>query len=238
MIEELKPEICCFQECNKKTSRSGDTPIQEILKPTYIEALPEKADENYTPIFYNPNMVEFIEGGYFPFEGLNGDGSKSVTWVLFKEKLTDKKVIIMSVHFWYMAESEKDNLQRQENAKVVANLAKKLNEVHNVPVLVAGDLNSGDTDQGTGGYDKMVELGMNDIRFLAKETDNAKTCSSDYPAMREDGIYENSAMPDCTIDYIFVYEAAPINANKFFVFNTQKARNSSDHLPLILDFDI
>ena len=58
LIEEYCPDVCCFQECNPSTSRSGDTPIQEILKPDYAEVMPETAEKNFTPVFYNINVLK------------------------------------------------------------------------------------------------------------------------------------------------------------------------------------
>ena len=239
LIAEINPDICCFQECNPQTSRCGKTPMQELMKPKYIEVLPEYADRNFTPVFYNSEKLRLLECEYFPFEGLNDLDSKSITWGMFEEKSTGKRIIVMSVHFWWMYESEADNLQRCKNAETVCSLAKKLYNQYETAVIVTGDLNSGDKSrQGNGGYNKMIELGMKDIRYIAKETDDADTVSDTYPKANENGEYENGVMPEYTIDYAFAYGDESIFANKFSVINTQKARNSSDHSPLVIQFDI
>jgi len=237
VIFEAEPDFCCFQECNPNTVRAGEKGIGELLKPCYTEVLPEFSDKNYTPVFYNPKKVTLIEAGYAPFEGLNDLNSKSATWGVFKDNVTDKYISIISVHFWWMAEGEKDNIQRQKNAEAVGESVKNLYEKYKAPVLITGDLNSGDTKQGTGGYDRMCGLGMSDVRYIAKETDNSKTCSSQYP-LYENGAYIKGVVPNQTIDYIFAYKKEDISAEKFYVVNTDKSRRSSDHLPLILDFDI
>lgn len=44
-------------------------------------------------------------------------------------------------------------------------------------------------------------------------------------------------MPMYTIDYIFAYGDG-VKAEKFDIITSQKALNSSDHCPLILNFEI
>ena len=237
LIFELKPDFCCFQECNPNTVRAGEKGIAGLLKPCYIEVLPEFSHKNYTPVFYNPKKVTLIEASYTPFEGLNDLNSKSATWGIFEDNATKKRICIMSVHFWWMAEGEKDNIQRKKNAESVSEIVKGLYEKYKAPVLIAGDLNSGDTRQGMGGYDRMCELGMSDVRYIAKNTDMSKTCSSEYP-FYENGVYTKGIIPNQTIDYIFAYKKEYLVAERFSVINTDKSRRSSDHLPLIFDFDV
>ena len=50
-------------------------------------------------------------------------------------------------------------------------------------------------------------------------------------------VYINGTMPMYTIDYIFAYGDG-LKAEKFDIITSQKALNSSDHCPLILDFEI
>lgn len=237
LITAEKSEICCFQECNPKTSRDGKDAIQELLKPRYVEVKPEYSTKNYTPIFYVPTKVELIDGGYFPFDGLNDLNSKSVSWGVFKEKKTRKYFSVISTHFWWKAESKEDDLQRRENARVVSKRAKEINSKYDCPVIVCGDLNSGDTEQGSGGYDEMVTEGMKDIRETAERTDYSFTCSDNYPIIK-DGKYIRGFKTDYTIDYIFVYGEKLMTAYSFSVNNSEKARISSDHSPLLLEFDV
>ena len=237
MIIESEPDFFCFQECNPATVRAGEKGIGELLKHSYTEVLPEFSEKNYTPVFYNSKKVTLIEAGYAPFDGLNDLNSKSATWGVFKDNATDKYISVISVHFWWMAEGEKDNLQRKKNAEAVGEIVRVLYEKYKAPILIAGDLNSGDTRQGMGGYDRMCELGMSDVRYLAKKTDTSKTCSNVYPVY-ENGAYTKGITPNHTIDYIFVYGTESISAQKFSVVNNDKSTRSSDHLPLIFDFDI
>ena len=54
----------------------------------------------------------------------------------------------------------------------------------------------------------------------------------------EDGIYYNGSSPSLTIDYIFLNKEELVKSLKFNIINSQKAKDSSDHLPLIYEFEI
>lgn len=239
MINNYRPDICCFQECNPKTSRSGDTPIAEILKPDFVEVYPEVAYKNFTPVFYNRNTTELIESGYKPFEGFNDGASKSITWGVFKDKTTDKIYCVASAHFWYMARDKGDEEQRKANADEAVKILSELHEKYDIPVFLTGDLNSSPivTNQGMGGYDRLIELGMTDAREIAQNTDYSHTCSNIYPILN-DGIYIKGAYPDFTLDYMLVFGKDKINAKNYMIDNSDIARASSDHSPLIFEFEI
>lgn len=87
------------------------------------------------------------------------------------------------------------------------------------------------------GYEKMLDLGFSDIRGIARNTTEEFTCRKDYPVRTDDDVYINGTMPMYTIDYIFAYGDG-LKAEKFDIITSQKALNSSDHCPLILDFEI
>lgn len=239
LIDECNPDVCCMQECNPNTSRVGDFPMQEILKPDFVEVVPEFAHENFTPIFYNKETTQLVEGGYMPYEGFNDVNSKSITWAVLKDKATSKLYIVASTHFWYMARGKIDEEQRMANAEAAVGILKKLYEKYNVPAFLTGDLNSSSivTNQGMGGYNKVVELGMTDVREIAKKTDYSHTCSKIMPVL-DNGIYSKGGEPDFTLDFMFVMGKDMINAKEYSVINSDKARTSSDHSPVVFEFDI
>ena len=52
LIFEADADVCMFQECGPETCRAGKGAIQKLLEEKYSEVCPEKADVNYTPVFY------------------------------------------------------------------------------------------------------------------------------------------------------------------------------------------
>lgn len=238
LIQKYAPNACTFQECNPKTSRTGDTPIASLLAFGYEEVLPELADRNFTPVFYNRNTTELLDSGYFLFDGKNDKNSKSVTWAILCERATKKCFAVLSVHFWWKWESEEDDEQRKANARQLAAFCKELYEKYPIPFLVAGDLNSGiGSHQGNAAYNEMLALGMLDTRDLATDSTDMLT-AHDYPILNEDGRYVNGGEPIKTLDYIFSFLQQPKSLDRFAVLTEPDALNSSDHCPLILDFEI
>ena len=238
LIDKYAPDVCCFQECNPDSSRKGERAIQKLISEHYREACPAVAHRNYTPVFYRPDRVKMIDEGDFLFEGFNDRNSKSATWTVMEERLTGKRFAVLSVHFWWKWESQADEQQRHENARRVAEFCSTLSAKHPIPVLIAGDLNSGiNAHQGDATYHEMLRLGMRDVRDLAKESTDSFTAHA-YPILNADGIYVDGGQPIKTLDYVFTYGDITVDAKKFAVLTEQNALDSSDHCPLIFDFEI
>lgn len=239
LVRKYDADICHFQECGPLTSRANDTAIQKLLSADYAEAYPKMADKNYTPVFYKKDRFSEVDSGYVLFPGKNDADSKSVTWAVLEEIKTGERIAVASTHFWWQCESEEDSLQRVENARCVKEVCDMIEEKYNLPVIVSGDLNCGiNSEQGTAGYDEMVRLGMRDARKFAKETTDCFTWH-EYPEFNEEKeIFENGSMPVMTIDHVFVSGNLPIEILKFDVLTEQDALDSSDHCPIISDFNI
>ena len=60
MVDEIRPDVVTLQECNPARSRVGEYPMQEMLKPEYLEVLPEKADVNFAPVFYRTETLDYV----------------------------------------------------------------------------------------------------------------------------------------------------------------------------------
>ena len=83
----------------------------------------------------------------------------------------------------------------------------------------------------------MLALGFQNVRATSKTTTQTRTCRDEYPEKNENGCYANGKLPIYTIDYIFTYGQG-ISGNVFAVLTNQGALNSSDHCPLVFDFEI
>lgn len=238
LVISYDPDVVAFQECNPKTSRAPECNVAKKLLFAYDEAASDCADHNFTPLFYHRERVEYLGGGWQLFEGKNDKDSKSFTWALLREKKTDQRVIFLSTHFWWKWESEEDDLQRMANARQLCDFCDALFAKHPVPILVTGDLNSGaGAHQGEGAYRKMLSLGMRDVRFLAESSTDTFT-HHPYPILNEKGVYADGAMPIKNLDYVFSYKKPPARMCRFEVVTSQNALDSSDHCPLLFDFEL
>lgn len=234
LIKEFDADICSFQECSHTSNRKGNAPIQELLKDKYTEV--GIGMLNYTPVFYKTDKFNLIDSGYMLYDGLNDANSKSVTWAVLEDKENLKKFIAMSTHFWWRAMEECDYPQRIENARQLKKLCDELIEKHNLPIIIGGDFNNGkNSSQGEAPYHFMVENGFKDIRFTAPQSTDIHTCRSKYKLSEGEKAYTEAGDPDITIDYIFTYGEG-IEPSVFDIDASEKARNTSDHLPLLAHF--
>ncbi len=237
LISDFDADFCTFQECAPYTIRTGDAPLPSLMEDGYSELCPGLANKNFTPVYYKKDKFTVIDSGYFLYSGLNDADSKSVSWGVFSEKETGAEFCIASTHFWWMFESEKDNLQRLENVKELKAFCEEIIKKYSVPVIIGGDFNNGENaDQGDMPYKKMLEEGFSDIRLSAKKTTDVLTHHTE-PVLKEDGTWENADMPVRTIDYIFTYGEGA-KALEFDILTSAKALVSSDHCPLLGLFEI
>ncbi len=240
LISDFDADICFFQECGPKTMRIGDgeSPLPVLMSDVYTEAYCIAAGKNYTPIFYKTSKYNELDSGYFLYDGFNDSNSKSFSWAVLEEKETGKRFIAVSTHLWWRFDSEEDNRQRLQN---VAQLKEFLDDIISktgLPVIIGGDFNNGlGTPQGDEPYQKMLKDGFCDMRLAAEETTDMRTCVDNYPQYLPDKTTAPRSNPDCTIDYIFTYNADDIKLKKFDVLNNEMARRSSDHSPLLGIFE-
>lgn len=240
MVREFDADFCTFQECGPYTSRTGKTPLPVLMSDEYAEVCPEKADVNYTPVFYKKDKYTVIEAEYHVYTGFNDVNSKTLSWGVFENKQTGEKIAICSTHFWFKARGEIDDLQRLQNANELKEACDYIVEKYDIPVIISGDLNTGrDAETGDKPYHYLIKLGFRDVRKIAEDTTDGYTYH-DYPVLDEEkGIYVNKpdALPFCDLDYVFVYGKDTIKANKFEILTSEKALNSSDHCPLQATFE-
>ncbi len=234
MVAEFDADVCMLQEFGPETIRVGEAPLQKLLANTYSEVPTEKADRNFTPVFYKTDVYTLIDSGYVLYDGKNDADSKSVTWAVLEERATGKRVAVASTHFWWMYESDEDNRQRLKNADQLKKLCDTIVNKHGVPVIIGGDFNNGKNSvQGDEPYHYMCRLGFSDVRLSARSSTESPTCHNGYPFLQADGkTFTPGTMPECTIDYIFTYGEGLAPAS-FEVLTTPKARTSSDHCPLL-----
>lgn len=225
LVKAQDADVCAFQECGPRTNRTGEAPIQTLLEDTYAEAAPQFADRNYTPVFYKREKFRVLDSGYLLYRGKNDENSKSVTWAVLKERENDVSFAVLSTHFWWMAESEADDLQRIENARELRDLCEIIKRDHQVPVIVGGDFNNGtNAEQGDRPYRAMLEMGFSDFRKIANVTCTTHTHHA-YPD-------EDDLTPNKTIDHIFSY-GNEINVESFEILTDTTALSTSDHCPLV-----
>ena len=201
LLDEVNADVCTFQECASYSVRTGDAPLQELMKNGYTEV--DGNQNNFTPIFYKTEKFNLKDSGYHLYTGLNDADSKSITWAVLENKENGEKFAVMSTHFWWMFDSDKDNLQRLENVKELKALCDEVIKKHNVPVIIGGDFNNGpNSPQGTEPYEAMLRAGFEDIRYTAPVTTDSHT---QRDCLLPDKTQDMNGEPNITIDFIFTY---------------------------------
>ena len=237
LVKESEAEICLFQEFGPATIRVGRNPLPSLLREEFTEACPQVADRNYTPVYYKSDVFSEVDSGYFLYEGKNDCNSKSITWAVLEKKATGQRIAVLSTHFWWMFHAADDNQQRLRNVEQLQELCGKILAKYDVPMIVGGDLNNGKfAEQGDEPYRYMLEKGFSDVRETAKVSTDLLT-HHDYPKLEENGIYSKGPMPVRVLDYLFTYGKNEIPAEKFEILTTEKALTSSDHCPLVGEFE-
>lgn len=236
LIFEHAPDVCCFQECDPASSRMGEGAITRLLSPVYEETCPAVAARNFTPVFYNRNTLSLIEDGYLLFPGRNNLDSKSASWAILESKEDGKRFAAISTHFWWKYDDDGDNLQREENARCIGQICRDIDAKYHIPIFAMGDLNSGVHLPGRALQELEIQ-GLRDTRQLAKDSTNEFTWHP-CPPLGKDGLYIPGPMPVNSLDYIYVYQHPDVDLLRFQVLTDEKSLASSDHCPLILDFDL
>lgn len=213
--------------------------LPEMLSADYTE-LDIAADVNaagvanlFTPVFYLYKKYDVINKGFFLYDrAFNNSDSKSIAYATFRNRKTGEVFSVCNTHFWWKGGPEHD-AARVVNAQDILKIAAGLPQ----PVFVMGDLNCLSTSAA---YKTLSAGGLSDTRFAASETTEHNT-HHPYPAYDE-AKDEFSAAPypgvnAKNIDYIFVDSAHAGKVKKFAVLNSADALSTSDHCPIIAEYE-
>ena len=233
LVSDFNADICMFQEFGPYTIRSGDKPLHILMSDEYVEACPDFSHKNCTPVFFKKDCFDVLDCDYMLFDGLNNWDTKSISWVVLKDKRSGSVFAVVSPHFWWMYEKQEDFKQRLANVDQLKEVCDGIIAKHNVPVIIGGDFNNGKNSvQGEEPYDKMLAVGFKDMRIVSEKTTDMYTHHA-YPIELPDGTFTKGEIPIRNLDNIFVYGDFDVKAVSFDVITNDKALTSSDHCPLI-----
>lgn len=241
IFERYKPCVLGCQEFSPRM-RDIDHNLAKLIENTYCEVpeTPEnKYNNNYTPIFYNPDIVALGDHGYFYFSGLNDIGSKSASWAVFTIKESGKDFLMINTHY-YWTNDDPGREARINNTKELLALYKTINS-DNLPTVVTGDFNCISKEKP---IEELIENGFYEARFISTEPVVNLRSYHDYPKLNltdpNNPFWENGEMPneriDESIDHIFT--KGEIKVNRYITVTDKEALNSSDHCPIFVDISL
>ena len=102
-----------------------------------------KEKGEYSPILFHKNKFTLIESGYFwlsetpdkPSKGWDAACERIATWIILKDKTTEKKVFVMNTHFDHIGQKA-----RQESVNLIKTKMAQLGK--GLPQIFMGDLNA------------------------------------------------------------------------------------------------
>lgn len=191
-----------------------------------------ETDEEYSPIFYRPDVWECTKNETkwlsptpdVPSKGWDAALPRIVTVGEFTHVETGVKVVVMATHFDHMGHKAREN-----SAKFLINLSNTWAEKTDpAAVLVGGDFNS---DAKDGAYQMMIapDSGMSDISHLLPAKSHYGNTLT-YTSFGEG--YDAS-----TIDFLFIHEPRKAEILTYGVLPNifdDKIR-LSDHRPVVSD---
>ena len=262
LISEYLPDVIGMQEYSLAFHK-GMTPL--LLKAGYTEVdvshVKSHSDGtklNYTPLFYRPDTLELIDGGFVMYpetmpdpskEGkalnINDVSSKSLTWAIFGEKASGKRFIAICTHFMYSAAwltDEQRHEVRVQNAKNLLKTVEKLRDdpkYSALPVIMGGDLNC---TKDSIEFKTLLDGGMKWLWDISPVKDNSRG-HKQYATYDETlGGYVKSELPpeapETSIDHILcssVKGGDDVKIHNYVTVTDRLALLSSDHCPRFTD---
>lgn len=197
VVENYKPDILGLQEM---TISWHDAEFMKWMKKEYTCI--EIYYLNHEPIYYRTDKFELVECGWEDMEA-TPDISKHITWVVLRDRETDKKIGICNTHFWWKVGEEHDRI-REINARQLLNRMQEIQKRYQIPVIAMGDLNC------TVGSGAMNFLEANQVYSSVKLTENPCMIGTlrDYPVKGTDGRFHGTEIAEdaITIDHIITFK--------------------------------
>ena len=203
---------------------------------------PENGRCNHTPFLYRKDRLSLLDSGYDIFHIALGGIGKSVTWAVLEDKLSGRRFISFSTHFWFKHNCPESDTVRELNVRHilwrVADVGLKWGDI---PVIGGGDLNC---KPGSLALETFRRDGYsNAMEVAAEKTARSKTRTYHGRLQQdESGNYHGTVAPpgrdkpEQSIDHIFF--TGGIRALRYDIELDQETLDSSDHSPVIVDFAI
>ena len=195
---------------------------------------------NHEPLMYRADRYALLAGDV-EFYNLTLQPEKSVTWGVFEDRTSGRRLIVFATHFWYKQNGAESDAHREYNViKLVETLSRVKAKWGDLPVIGGGDLNES-FDRSTTALGKFEQCGYADAMKDADVTDPRPT-EHGSPVRGADGKYRGVAgvkggKDCCWLDHVF-YSPDSIRATKHAVVVDPDALDASDHSPVVVDFEL
>ena len=224
-ISFLAPDVVGIQEGLEEQVKYLDENLSDYDYEGVARAdVKEGGKGEYSAVFYNTKKFKKLKGGTFwlsetpekPSRGWDASLNRICTYVLLKDKKTNKKFWVFNTHF-----DHKGHTARMESAKLIIKKIEELNR-DDAPVFLTGDLNLLPDSEPI----QYLAENMHDARKVAKHAPYG-------PAGTFNGfkVCEN---PEKRIDYIFTSPDNIVVLKYGVLAEVQDLRYPSDHFPVLV----
>lgn len=238
LVRAYMPDVLTFQEYNNHMH----VRLFPMLQKYGFEMANDPSAEPWahTPIMYNKENVELIEGHntlFTPAQWSN-HGSKSFTAAVFKQKSTGKTFAVLNTHLWWKSDKAQagSTLARASQIRLIMAEAELIKAKYKCTIFVTGDMNCEEPGiaiqqfiQGgyTPCYKAATVYGNNDNgHHICAPGEVGIRTSRRASAQREGG----------AIDHCFIYN--PQNGAEVKIFDCIQAFFTvklTDHYPNLID---
>ena len=250
VILRWKPDLLALQEVTDGWWRSGLFPALArggfvVVKGDELASfraaratdLSEARTRNHVPLLYRTDRYRLIESGFDVFHA-RLEFNKGITWAVLEDRETGRMLIAFATHFWWQANGNESEAIREQNAELLVWRLNWLKQKYPVAAIGGGDLNS---RPGSWAYDALSAAGY---RTAAEVADEASAFSTHHGDPKRDGMGKyrgilraNENTPATSIDHVII-ETNGVRAIRHTVVTDQDALNSSDHSPVVVDFQL
>ena len=221
LIELFDADVLVFQEAVGTYNWHDSIDAKLLSEYGYAEVLGNNNNHinNTNPIYYRQSTIELVSHQYLP-------QSAVFTVAEFKVKASDKLFSCICTHF------STDPNTRITNQREIATFVRNYQSNHNnAPTFLLGDLNS-KKDQFDAILTAVMTHAMDMEGIITKNTEYGTTCvvSGVWPGnwLRKDGLLIDHALG----------AGDGYKGKQFQVVATAKAAATSDHIPVIFDFEL
>ncbi len=226
IYHEYLPDILCLQEVNPDWYDL----LPQLLEDEYtvVNAYPSGASSvrsNLNPILYRSDRLQLIEKNCYTTipEHFNSE----ITYAVFRDKTTDKNIIVYSIHLLVDSLSATAEQSRQASTSRILSKIEELKRTYNTEIVfVMGDFNA---VESTGTY-KMFTQAMSDAKYVAEVRANT-TLNTGHTIGQMPLLVSQGAR---NYDYIMVNSDA-VKVFTHDIITNQYALDGSDHCPVYID---
>ena len=234
---EYLPDVIGLQENAASVQSYHTRMIKYGYSPVPTNAT-NKAKRDYTAMLYRADKLDILECGWHLYDDGAGDQSKSVAWAVFKDKASGDVFAVGSTHFYWTSD-DLGKSARLKDAAQLTEVVKSITSKYNCPMIVGGDYNC---NINSDPIKNLYKAGFENLQKLSPDTMDVTTHHSYSPWNAELNLYIDVVIPSkaysSAIDHALLYNKSTLVPKMWRVILHDYTLLSTDHCPVMVDFDI